>query len=137
VVLCSTGLLTGCIERRFVVCSDPPGAVVLVDGKPIGLTPADDHFVYYGDRDITLIKDGYQTLKVKQEVKMPWYEWPGLDFFSENLWPFKIIDVRRFCYQMEPLQAVRSDQLLQDAETLKNRAATIGPLQAVRQKSEQ
>lgn len=131
-VVCS-GLLTGCLDRRFVVTSDPPGAVVLVDGKPIGATPADDHFVYYGKRTFTLIKDGYQTLKVEQEVDMPWYEFIGLDFITENVVPFHLADVRRFHYCLEPLQAVRSDQLLHDAEALKARAATIGPLQANRE----
>jgi hypothetical protein len=127
------GLLTGCLDRRFVVTSDPPGAVVLVDGKPIGATPADDHFIYYGKRTFTLIKDGYQTLKVEERIKAPWYDLIGLDFFTENFVPLHLEDVRRFHYKMEPVQGVRSDQLLQDAETLKARAATIGPLEASRQ----
>ena len=134
---CCVALLTGCVERRFVVTSDPPGAVVLVDNAPIGATPADAHFTYYGTRQITLVKDGYQTLKVQQELKTPWYEYIGLDFFTENVYPLHIEDVRRFHYTLEPLQAVRSDQLLQDAEALKERGRAIEPLHPVNKPSDQ
>src|SRR5439155_8012621 len=65
------GLLAGCVERRFVITSDPPGAVVLRDHQPIGATPADDHFVYYGKYHFTLIKEGFETLQVDQDVPTP------------------------------------------------------------------
>src|SRR5437660_464634 len=55
-------LLTGCVDRRYVVTSDPPGALVLRNGQPIGATPADGHFVYSGHYPFTLLRDGYQTL---------------------------------------------------------------------------
>src|SRR5881392_3010075 len=114
-------LLAGCVDRRFVVTSDPPGALVLRNNQPIGAAPADDHFVYYGKYHFTLIKDGYQTLQVDQEIPVPWYEYIGLDFLAENLWPWNIEDVHRFHYQLEPLPAVRSDQLLEDSEKLRDR----------------
>lgn len=133
VTVCA-GLLTGCVDRRFVITSDPPGALVLRNGQPIGASPADDHFVYYGDEDFTLIKDGYETLHVKQKVPAPWYEYFGLDFVSENFWPFQIKDVRRFHYQMVPLQAVRSDELLHQAEVLRERGRMIQPLPNTSQK---
>ena len=53
--------LTGCVDRRFVVTTDPPGALVLRNNAPIGFAPADDHFTYYGNYHFTLIKDGYET----------------------------------------------------------------------------
>lgn len=121
-------LLAGCVDRRFVVTSDPPGALVLRNYQPIGAAPADDHFVYYGKYHFTLIKDGCQTMQVDQEVPAPWYEYVGLDFLSENLWPWKIEDVRRFHYKLEPLPAVRSDQLLQDAEILRDRGRAVQPV---------
>lgn len=114
-----------------MVTSDPPGATVLVDNKFIGATPADSHFTYYGAREITLVKDGYETLKVRQDVKTPWYEFIGLDFFTENVYPCHIEDVRRFHYTLEPLQAVLSDQLLHDAEALRERGRAVEPLHPV------
>ena len=123
-------LLTGCVDRRFVVTSDPPGALVLRDGQPIGATPADDHFVYYGNYHFTLIRDGYETLEVDQDVNPPWYEYPPVDFVSENLIPWTIHDVRRFHYQLQPVQIPRSDEVLQRAQDLRQRGKTIGPLPA-------
>src|SRR5581483_5232398 len=53
--LCA-GALTGCVERRYVITSDPPGAIVYCNGRQIGATPVDDHFIYYGKYDFTLVK---------------------------------------------------------------------------------
>jgi hypothetical protein len=119
------GGLAGCVERRYVVETDPPGALVLVNGQPLGTTPVDGYFVYYGNYTFTLIKDGYQTKQVNQRIASPWYELPGLDFVSENVYPGKLEDVRRFHYTMEPLVQVRSDELLQQAESLRNRGRAI------------
>ena len=32
-MLCLAGMLTGCVDRRYVITSNPPGAIVLRDGK--------------------------------------------------------------------------------------------------------
>src|SRR5213082_203874 len=88
--------LGGCVERRYVIESDPPGALVLVNGQPLGTTPVDGHFVYYGNYAFTLIKDGYETLHVDQRINSPWYQYPPLDFASENIYPGKLEDVRQF-----------------------------------------
>ena len=126
--LAGAALLTGCVERRFVVTSDPPGALVLRNGQPLGAAPADDHFVYYGNYHFTLIRDGYETLEVDQYLMPPWYEWPPLDFFSENLVPWTIYDVRRFHYQMQPQQVPNSVDVLNRAQELRNRGQQVGPL---------
>src|SRR5262245_60100676 len=92
--------LVGCVQRRFTIRSNPPGAQVYVDDYEIGTTPASHDFTYYGTRKIRLVKDGYETLTVYQPMPTPWYQWPGLDFFSDNLWPHEIRDERSFNYQM-------------------------------------
>jgi hypothetical protein len=126
-VALAAGLSAGCVERRFVVTSDPPGALVLRNHEPIGAAPADDHFVYYGRYHFTLIKDGYETLQVDQVVASPWYEYFPLDFISENLVPFQIEDVRRFHYTLTPLQGVRTDELLNRGQMLRNQGLAISP----------
>src|SRR5438046_197036 len=92
-LMCSLG--TGCVERRFVITTDPPGAIVY-DWKdqPLSASPADSQFTYYGKYNFTLVKDGYETLRVEENVKAPWYGWFGVDFISENLIPFRFRDVR-------------------------------------------
>src|SRR5947209_701596 len=87
-------LPTGCVTRRYVITSDPPGALVYRDGQPIGATPVEAPFIYYGKYRFQLVKDGYQTLDVEPELCAPWYEWPGLDFISENINPYPLRDIQ-------------------------------------------
>jgi hypothetical protein len=119
--------LTGCVERRFVVTTDPPGALVLRNTAPIGFAPADDHFTYYGNYHFTLIKDGYETQQVDQRIPAPWYEYPPFDFFTENFLPWHIIDVRRFHYQMQPRQVPQADEMLNRAQELRDRGHIVTP----------
>jgi hypothetical protein len=120
----AVGLLTtGCVQRRMTIRSNPPGAQVYIDNQEIGRTPVSTDFIYYGRRDIRLVKDGYETLQVKQSIWAPWYEWPVLAFFAENVVPFELRDERRFDYQMQPAMVVPSQTLLSRAEEL--RAAQI------------
>jgi hypothetical protein len=129
-VLLAAGLLGGCVERRFLITSNPPGAAVYREGQLIGMTPADDFFTYYGDREYVLVLNGYETLKVRQPAPSPWYEIPPIDFISENLWPFKIRDVRRpEPYQLQPLQVTNPNQVLERGTQLRNQGRTIGEQQ--------
>lgn len=125
---CCSALTAGCVERRFIVTSDPPGAIVF-DWKdePRSASPADLPFTYYGKYRFKLVKDGYETLVVEEKVNPPWYEWFLVDFFSENLTPYTFRDVRTFHYQMKPLQPVFPEVLLQSANELRGRGQAIGP----------
>lgn len=125
-VLLAASLTAGCVERRFVINSEPSGALVYHNGTYLGTTPVDGYIVYYGKQQFRLIKESYQTLDVVQKYDPPWYELPGIDFVSENIWPFKVRDVRPFVYTMQPIQAVRPDDVRQRAEELRARGQTIG-----------
>lgn len=122
-------LCGGCVQRRMTIRSNPPGAQVYVDDQEIGRTPVSTDFTYYGKRNIRLVKDGFETLTVKQSVWAPWYEWPGLEFISENLWPWEIRDERAFDYQMQPAMVVPSQMLLGRAEELR-RSQVVAPVAA-------
>lgn len=111
---------TGCVQRRMTVRSNVPGAQVYVDNYEIGRTPVSTDFIYYGQRDIRLVKDGYETLKVKQTVNAPWYQYPGIDFIVENLWPWEIRDERNFNYQMQPQYLVPTETILSRAEEMRS-----------------
>lgn len=124
--LLTLGSTAGCVERRFTVFSTPPGALVYLNGRYLGPAPADGYLTYYGKQEFTLIKEGYQTLKVVERYPPPWYELPGIDFFAENIWPFKLRDVRRFSYDMVPLQSIPPDDVRARAEALRARGQTIG-----------
>ena len=118
-VMATLTLQTGCLRRRLMVRSNPPGAMAYVDNQPIGTTPCATDFVYYGTREIRLVKAGYETLTVNQPIPAPWYQIPPLDFVSENLIPRKIQDFRTVSFNMVPQVIVPSEQLLQRAEHLR------------------
>ncbi len=86
-VLAFTSVLSGCVERRYTIRTDPPGATVVVNGEEIGPTPASKSFVYYGDRKITLMLDGYETKTLIQPIKAPWWDNYLTEFFTENIDP--------------------------------------------------
>ncbi len=109
----------GCVQRRLTIRSNPPGAFVYVDNYPIGTTPVSTDFVYYGKRQIRLVRDGYETLTVEKKIKAPWYEWFGIDFVSENLVPYNIRDEQSLDFQLVPQQIPASPQLQARAEELR------------------
>ena len=118
-LLAAVFLQSGCVRRRLMVRSNPPGAMVYVDNQPIGKTPCATDFVYYGTREIRLVKAGFETLTVNQEIPAPWYQIPPLDFVSENVIPRKIQDYRTVSFNMVPQVIVPSEQLLGRAEQLR------------------
>jgi len=104
----------------MTVRSDPPGALVMVDGEEVGYTPCSIPFTYYGTREITLVKPGYETLTTMQPVPAPWYQRFPLDFFSDNLTPYKITDRHDFTYQMRAQEIVPTNELYDRAKSLRS-----------------
>lgn len=125
---CIGGMMSaGCVERRMLIVSDPPGATVLVNGQNVGLTPASVPFTYYGKYDITLIRDGYQTKTYQARIRRPWFQFFPLDFAAEVLYPGHIQDNRTLNFQMEPMVQPTSEQIIRSAEAIRQRGQTLGP----------
>ncbi len=106
----------------MTVRTNPPGALLYVDDYEIGTTPVSASFTYYGTRKIRLVKDGYETLTVMQWIPPPWYEFPPLDFVSENFVPGQIYDRRvggTLDFQLKPQTVVPSGELIARAEQLR------------------
>lgn len=124
--------MTGCVERRFVITTSPPGAIVYDEKHmPTGAAPTDREFTYYGKYKFTLVRDGFQTMTVEESVKAPWYEFIGLDFISENVIPWTIPDIRRFHYIMKPVLVVPEESIIQSGQIIRDKAKDIGePLPA-------
>ena len=112
-------LSSGCVHRRMTIQSDPPGALVLLDGDEVVYTPSSVNFTYYGTRECTLMKDGYETLTAMQRVRSPWYQVPPLDFISDNLLPFRVTNRHEFQYRMQPQLIVPTNELLERANSLR------------------
>jgi len=118
--------LTGCVSRRMTIRTNPPGALVYVDDYEVGVTPVSTDFVYYGTRKIRLVKDGYETMTIYQRVPPPWYQYIGIDFVTENLYPAEIRDERSFDYQLVPQRILPSAVIRERGEELRRGSKAAG-----------
>ena len=108
--------LSGCVDRRYTIRTDPPGALVIANGEPIGITPVSKSFTYYGSRSIRIIKEGYETKDFVQPIKAPWFDNLATEFFTENLIPYNFRDDIEFNYKLEPKMAADPNLLQARAE---------------------
>lgn len=109
----------GCVRRRMMIRSNPPGALVFVDGQEIGRTPVATQFTYYGTRNFRLVKDGYETISVNQRFSAPWYQIPPFDFVSENLIAKEIRDERAVDFELVPRANLSPGDVLIHADQLR------------------
>jgi hypothetical protein len=126
-LLLSVGLLAGCVDRRFVVQTNVPGAQIYVDGNPIGPSPADARRDYAGYYKFTAVAPGYEPLTQMVRFRARWYDYPPLDFFAEVLYPFRIEDVRVVRLNLLPMRPVNQLELISAADALRARAYTLPP----------
>lgn len=114
---------SGCVRRRLLVRSNPPGASVYVDKQLIGTAPTATSFTYYGTREIEVVADGFRTEKLLRTISPPWYQLPPFDFFSETLWPWEVRDERIVDITLVPEQPLTSDTLMARADNFLMQAA--------------
>ncbi len=116
-LLLSTPLLSGCVERSLLIRTEPQGARVFLNGQDKGVTPAEIPFDFYGTWDLQIRMEenelrGSRSLKpIREKVRLsrPWHQVFPLDFFSEVLWPGTISVEHVLDYTFEPqdLNALR------------------------------
>lgn len=94
-------LATGCagVRRELTVESNPPGALVYLNGDEVGRTPVTREFLYYGTMDLRLRKDGYETLEARPRVWAPLWQLPPIDLLAEV---FPVTDRRKVSYTLTP-----------------------------------
>jgi len=117
----------GCVERTLQIQSEPPGALVHLNGEEAGRTPMRKNFVWYGTYDVQLRKEGYVTESADTKVWAPWWQIPPIDFLAE-LVPVPLEDRHTVEYRLTPLGIEHSDP---DA-ILKRAVATRGKLRGSR-----
>jgi len=110
----------GCVERTLQVTSDPPGALVYMSGVEIGRTPVTRSFTWYGDYEIVLRREGYETLKTHYKLTPPLYEIPPFDLLSE-LAPWTYRDQRAAHFSLTPRTELSEQQLIDQANLLRTR----------------
>jgi len=126
-ILALLTVAVGCVDRRFVVSSNVPGAHVTVDGEHLGPAPLDSQYVYTGKREIRVSAPGYEPSNQLVKFEPKWYDYPGLDLFAEVIWPFRIEDVRRVHVDLQPAQPVNIPELQAKADVLRSRTSMLPP----------
>jgi len=110
--------LAGCAQRTVDITSDPSGALVYLNGDEVGRTPMRYDFTWYSDYDVTLRKDGYETLKTHHKIDPPLLFIPPLDLIGELV---GARDHRHWQFTMQPanLAATNPAGLINRGESLK------------------
>lgn len=124
-VLFSVFCLTGCVERLITVTTEPPGAMVWLNGEEVGATPVTTPFTWYGDYDVVIRKDGYETVKTAKQTPEPFYQWPGLDLIAECLLPFTITDHHQWEFELTTHTHVESQDLIDRAKSLQEETLAV------------
>ncbi len=120
--------LTGCVDRKIRITSEPPGARVWLNDTEIGTTPAEADFRFYGRYDVRLEKAGYEPLWTDKKAYAPVWQYPGIDL-AADLIPLRFDDTVEWHFDLEPSletttepAALRND-LVERASELRERAA--------------
>lgn len=85
-------ILTGCVERFVSIKSDPPGARVVLDGQDVGVTPVDVPYVWYGEREVVLYKEGHRSVRKSVALNAPWWQIFPFDLVTDVLLPVTLTD---------------------------------------------
>lgn len=123
--------LSGCLERRIRVTSEPPGAIVWLNDREIGRTPVETPFTFYGTYDVRLELDGFEPVQAPRKASAPVYEWPGFDLLAE-MWPGRIRTDIDWHFDLEPAlerslePAVVERDLIERAAEMRARTAPPG-----------
>jgi hypothetical protein len=114
--------LTGCVRRSLTIRTEPDGALVYLNDEEVGRSPVTTDFLWYGDYEIIVRRDGYQTLRTHERINPPWYQVPPVDFFAEVLYVGRLHDQRFVSYTLEPEQLPGRGELLERAAELRSQA---------------
>jgi hypothetical protein len=108
----------GCVRRTLTVRSDPPGALLYLNGLEVGRTPVTRDFTWYGTYDVTLRHEGYEPLKTQGKVIAPWWQWVPIDLVAELL-PLHDNQFLHYVMKPEPSAAAEPDVMLRRAQELR------------------
>lgn len=108
----------GCVQRQLTIQSDPPGALVYLNGQEFGRTPVTRDFTWYGTYDVALRKEGYQTRKTTGRVIAPWWQWVPFDLVAEL---FPLTDRQKLHYTLKPVteESLDPQRMLERGEALR------------------
>ncbi len=84
--------LSGCVERRLWIRTEPAGAIVSINGEVVGASPVSWRFYQYGVVLMEAEKEGYAPMERKVRLVKPWFQQPVADFFADIVIPYRVHD---------------------------------------------
>ncbi len=114
-------LAGGCVRRTVTIRTDPQGARVVLNDQEVGTSPVSVDFTWYGDYDVVLRREGYETLDTHHRLHAPWYQVPPIDLVAEALVPFTIHDRQEMTFTLEPKREIARGELLEAAREIRER----------------
>jgi len=129
-LLCCLGALApGCLDRTVSITTTPPGAIVTLNDTEVGRTPVETGFIFYGDYDVRLRREGYEPVITHKNLAAPIWEWPPFDLVAIAL-PVNIHTRKRLHFDLvpsPPLDEQGESELLGRARELRERTANPPP----------
>jgi len=118
-------VLCGCLDRRIRVTSEPAGARVWLNDEPIGRTPCEARFTYYGSYSVRVELDGHEPVSEGRTAHAPIHEYPGIDLVAELI-PINFDHLIEWHYDLAPAPTgdAARDALRERARGMRERART-------------
>lgn len=117
--------LSGCVRRTITITTEPPQALVFLNGQEVGRSTLTTDFIWYGDYDVIIRQEEYKTLKTHWDIKAPWYQAVPIDFFAEVLWPGQLHDKHSRHFVLEPAEIPTQEELISRAMETRKRAVEL------------
>jgi hypothetical protein len=124
ILISITITLTGCVERKLTINTQPQGALVELNDEEIGTTPVTVNFNWYGHYNVRIEKPGFETLNTHRNLKAPIHDTFGLDFITGVLWPGQIVDEYEWTFKLSPYIPAERETLIRDAYQMRHRTLT-------------
>jgi hypothetical protein len=112
----------GCVERKLTINTNPDGAQVFLNDEEKGVSPVTASFNWYGDYNITIRKQGCETLQTHRKLQAPWYDLFPFDFLTQIIYPGRIVDSYEWSFELAPQKEVGRQELIKAAEQIKGQA---------------
>ena len=119
--LVAAAIIGGCVERKLTIKTEPQEALVVLNDEEIGTSPVTVSFEWYGDYNVRISKEGFETLKTHRKLKAPWYDKFPFDFFT-MLNPERTVDEYEWTFELSGKKQISREELIQNAEELKKTA---------------
>lgn len=117
-LLCCT-FLGGCVQRTLTIDTNPQGAIVTLNDEEVGISPVTIRFEWYGDYNVIISKEGYETLKTHKELDRPRHDKFPFDFFAQILSSKQILDEYQWEFNLTEKLYPSREALIEKAKTLK------------------